>query len=111
FGLGANNFLGRRDAAANTFERNFGTPVAGLLPAFQADTSSGPPLTALAPPDATVAGTRKAIETVLGEAAHLPLATMSSHQRRLIELSNTVLKSLPSADRVLLPRRRFPRPR
>ena len=41
FGLGANNFLTRRDAAANTFERNFGTPVAGLLPAFQADTSSG----------------------------------------------------------------------
>ena len=96
FGLGAASFLGRRDAAANTFDRNFGAaPALGLLPGFKADTSSGPPLTALAPPDATVAGTRKAIETVLTEATQLPLASMSSHQRRLIELSHTVLNSLP----------------
>jgi phospholipase C len=96
FGLGANNFLTRRDAAANTFERNFGAaPVVGLMPGFKADTSSGPPLTALAPPDTTIAGTRQAIETVLTVTTQLPLASMSSHQRRLIELSHTVLKSLP----------------
>jgi hypothetical protein len=65
------------------------------MPGFKADTSSGPPLTALAPPDTTVAGTRKAIETVLTAATQLPLSSMSSHQRRLIELSHTVLKSLP----------------
>jgi phospholipase C len=96
FGLGANNFLTRRDAAANTFDRNFVGPVAHLLPdTFQADTSSGPPLQTLAPPEATVAGTRQALETVLTQTAQTTLASLSSHQRRLVELSQTVLKSLP----------------
>ena len=96
FGLGANNFLTRRDAAANTFERNLVAPVARLLPdVFRADTSSGPPLEALAPPDATIAGTRKALETVMTQTTHSTLASLSSHQRRLIELSDKLLSSLP----------------
>jgi phospholipase C len=95
FGLGANHFLTRRDAAANTFDRNFVAPVAQLLPdVFQADTSSGPPLEALAPPDATVAGTSTALEAVLRQTTQSTLATLSSHQRRLVELSDSMLKSL-----------------
>jgi hypothetical protein len=48
----------------------------------------------LAPPDATVAGTSKALETVLSETTRSTLASLSSHQRRLVELSDSVLKSL-----------------
>ncbi len=96
FGLGATNFLTRRDATANTFDRNLVAPVARLLPdVFEADTSSGPPLEALAPPDARMAGTSKALETILSQAARTTLAKLSSHQRRLVELSDRVLKSLP----------------
>ncbi|MCA1646793.1 MAG: hypothetical protein LC797_15495 [Chloroflexi bacterium] len=96
FGLGTTDLLTRRDAAANTFDRNFVGPVARLVPdMFQADTTSGPPLEALAPPQTAFAGTNMAIETVMGQAARSSLASLSSHQRRLVELSDRVLKSLP----------------
>jgi phospholipase C len=96
FGLGATNFLTRRDAAANTFDRNFIQPVASLLPdIFRADTSNGPPLEALAPPETAVAGTERALETVLSQTTRSTLAGLSSHQRRLVELSDKILNSRP----------------
>jgi phospholipase C len=96
FGLGAANFLTRRDAAANTFDRNLSRSVVGFAPdvVYRADTSSGPPLEALAPPDATVSGTGKALQMVVSQTTQATLAGLSSHQRRLVELSDKVLKSL-----------------
>ncbi|MDQ6669794.1 MAG: hypothetical protein M3069_03440 [Chloroflexota bacterium] len=95
FELGPNAFLSRRDAAANTFNRNLAlaTPQ-GVLGAFKADTTNGPPLEQLAPPAARAAGTREALQTVLNVKATAPLSSFSSHQRRLFELSNHVMHNL-----------------
>jgi phospholipase C len=95
FGLGAANFLTRRDAAANTFDKNLTRSIARLLPdVFLADTSSGPTLDELAPPNAIVGGTGKALETVVSQTTQSTLALLSSHQRRLAQLSDRVMKSL-----------------
>ena len=95
FDLGPTNFLSRRDAAANAFSRNLSlsTPR-GLVGAFQADTANAPPLEVLAPPDAGVSGTAQALQTVLDVKGTAALSTFSSHQRRLLELSNNLMHSL-----------------
>jgi phospholipase C len=96
FELGPASFLTRRDAAANTFNRNLAlTAPRGVLGAFQADTAKGPPLEQLAPPTGTVPGTREALQTVLKVRGTAPLSSFSSHQRRLLELSNNVMHNLP----------------
>ncbi len=95
FELGPSNFLTRRDAAANTFDRNLAlTTPHGLVGAFTADTASGPPLEQLAPPTASVTGTRAALQTVLDVRGTAPLSSFSSHQRRLLELSKTVMHDI-----------------
>jgi phospholipase C len=95
FGLGPANFLSRRDAAANTFNKNLSLAAPrGLLGAFQADTTNGPPLEVLAPPTAATSGTTQALQTVLDLKGTAALSTFSSHQRRLLELSNNLLHNL-----------------
>ena len=79
FELGPTNFLSRRDAAANAFNRNLSlTTPRGLVGAFQADTANAPPLEVLAPPDAGVAGTAQALQTVLDVKGTAALSTFSS---------------------------------
>jgi phospholipase C len=96
FELGPAGFLSKRDAAANAFSRNLALSAPrGLVGAFQADTANAPPLEVLAPPDAAVSGATQALQTVLDVKGTAALSTFSSHQRRLLELSNNLLHSLP----------------
>src|SRR5579859_1174626 len=95
FGLGPSNFLSRRDAAANTFDRNLALSAPrGLVGAFQADTSGGPPLEVLAPPTAGAAGMTQALQTIFALKGTSALSSFSSHERTLIQLSNNLLHSL-----------------
>jgi phospholipase C len=95
FDLGPANFLTRRDAAANAFNRNLSlsTP-SSLVGAFQADTGKAPPLDQLAPRTTDVPGTGAALQAVLDVKRTAPLSTFSSHQRRLLELSKNLLHRL-----------------
>jgi phospholipase C len=95
FELGPGNFLTRRDAAANPFNRNLTlTAAPSLLGPFQADTAAGPPLEQLAPPETSAAPTRDALQAVLQVRGTAPLSSFSTHQRRLFELSRNVLQDL-----------------
>jgi phospholipase C len=95
FGLGPTNFLTKRDAAANMFNSNLSlSSPRGLLGAFEADTTGGPSLDELAPPSDSVPGTKQALETIVGVKGTAALSSFSSHQRRLLELSNSVVHSL-----------------
>ncbi|MGI9149357.1 MAG: alkaline phosphatase family protein [Chloroflexota bacterium] len=95
FELGSANFLTKRDAAANAFNTNLSlTSAHGLLGAFQADTATAPPLEQLAPPAARLPDTRAALQTVLDVKGTAPLSSFSSHQRRLLELSSSLMHDL-----------------
>ena len=65
-----------------------------VVGAFQADTTNGPSLDVLAPPTAGTSGTTQALQTVLDLKGTAALSSFSSHQRRLLELSNNVLHNL-----------------
>jgi phospholipase C len=96
FDLGPTGFLTRRDAAANAFTTKLSrTSPRALTDLFQADTASGPPLAELAPSGASVAGAKQALTTILAQKADRVLSTFSSHQRRLLELSDKLVRSLP----------------
>ncbi|MGH2458856.1 MAG: alkaline phosphatase family protein [Chloroflexota bacterium] len=93
FDLGANSFLTRRDAAANTFERNFRR--ASARPGQELVAASamveGPKLEDISALDLSP---RRAIELVLKELA-APKNPLSSHQQTLIDLVRSALPRLP----------------
>jgi len=92
FGLGAENFLTRRDAAANTFEKSLTrvSPRPNTALGW-ASAVAGPRLDEIATLDV---GFRHAVELVL-TALEKPEYPLSGHQRRLIDLVRAVLPRLP----------------
>lgn len=96
FNLGPASFLSRRDAAANTFNTNLTrTTPRQASDVFHADTTHGPTLDQIAPPSATVAGTRQALTSVLEQKAQSTLSSFATHQRQLLQLADKLVRSLP----------------